>query len=26
VTAESIAFAGQTIALNGRVPEGWQVD
>ena len=26
VTAESIAFAGQTIALNGEVPEGWQVD
>ena len=26
VTAESIALAGQTIALNGEVPEGWQVD
>jgi acetoacetyl-[acyl-carrier protein] synthase len=26
VTADSIAFAGQTIALNGGVPEGWQVD
>ena len=26
VTAESIAFAGQTISLNGDVPEVWQVD
>ena len=26
VTSESIAFAGQTISLNGGVPEGWQVD
>jgi acetoacetyl-[acyl-carrier protein] synthase len=26
VTAGSIAFAGQTIALNGAVPEEWQVD
>ena len=26
VTAESIAFAGQAIALNGEVPASWQVD
>ena len=26
VTSESIVFAGQTISLNGGVPEGWQVD
>ena len=26
VTADSIAFAGQAIALNGEVPEGWQLD
>jgi acetoacetyl-[acyl-carrier protein] synthase len=25
VTSESIAFAGQTISLNGGVPKGWQV-
>ena len=26
VTVDSIAFAGQTVALNGGVPESWQVD
>jgi len=26
VTANSIAFAGRSVALNGGVPEGWQVD